>query len=172
MVRDIKRAIVVLLSLVLAASVFGCGAGEASPDAPTVSIYDLRIAMLEADASLPVMVSVSSADESAKDNFLYLSDLDYDKVDGYFLSYAEDGSAYEIAVIAVKDISDVPEAKESLDSHLKGRKDLYRNYSPKDLPLAEAAEIGTNGRYVYLIMCSDAKAVKAAMESTIAGAKH
>ena len=131
-------------------------------------MYDLRTAMLAADASLPDMLSVSSADESAEDNFLYLSELEYEKVDSYFLSYAKDGSAYEIAVIAVKDAADVPEAQRSLERHLDGRKNLYKNYSPEDLPLAEAAEAGASGRYVYLIMCSDVKAVKSAMESIIA----
>ena len=134
-------------------------------------MYDLRVAMTGAAGELPEMLSVSSADDSAKDNFLYLSGLDYDKVDAYFLSYAKDGSAYEIAVIAVKDIADAPEAEQSLESHLDGRKNLYKNYSPENLPLAEAAEIGTNGRYVYLIMCSDVKAVRAAMEETIAESK-
>jgi len=130
-------------------------------------MYDLRTAMLAADASLPDMLSVSSADESAKNSFLYLSDLEYEKVDGYFLSYAKDGSAYEIAVIAVKDVSDAAAAKLSLERHLDGRINLYKNYSPENLPLAEAAEVGSSGRYVYLIMCTDRDAVKSAMESII-----
>ncbi len=170
MVRDMaKRLILIILSVILASSLVACGTGEVSPDAPTVSMYDLRVAMLEADPALPEMISVSSADDSAKDNFLYLSELDYEKVDSYFLSYAKDGSAYEIAVIAVKDAADVAEAKLSLEHHLEGRKNLYKNYSPEDLPLAEAAQVGSSGRYVYLIVCSDVKAVKTAMEKMIAG---
>ncbi len=169
MIRDlVKRASLVVLSVCLAASFTACGgAEEVSPDAPTVSMYDLRTAMLAADGGLPEMLSVSSADESAKESFLHLSDLEYDKVDGYFLSYAKDGSAYEIAVIAVKDPSDAPEAQRSLERHLDGRINLYKNYSPENLPLAEAAEVGSSGRYVYLIMCTDRDAVKSAMESII-----
>ena len=97
-----KRFILIILSVLLAASLVSCGGEGTSPDAPTVSMYDLRTAMLAADPSLPEMLSVSSADESAEDNFLYLSELEYEKVDSYFLAYAKDGSAYEIAVIAVK----------------------------------------------------------------------
>ncbi len=159
--------ILVILSVCLVVSLASCGGEETSPDALTVSMYDLRVAMLSADGGLPEMLSVSSADESAKDSFLHLSDLEYDKVDGYFLSYAKDGSAYEIAVVAVKDPSDAPEARSSLERHLEGRKNLYKNYSPEDLPLAEAAEVGASGRYVYLIMCSDRDAVKDAMEKVI-----
>ncbi len=162
-----KRLLTVILSVLLAVSLASCGGEEVSPDSPAVSMYDLRVAMLAADPSLPEMLSVGSADDSAEDNFLYLSELEYEKVDSYFLSYAKDGSAYEIAVIAVKDAADVPAAKLSLERHLEGRKNLYKNYSPEDLPLAEAAEVGTNGRYVYLIMCSDRDAVKSAMESII-----
>ena len=63
------------------------------------------------------MLNASSAEENAEENFKHISDLDYSKVDSYFVSYSEEGLADEIAVIAVKDPQDVKEAKESLDDH-------------------------------------------------------
>ena len=134
-----------------------------------VSMYDLRVAMLAADESFPEMLSVSSVDGGAKENFRYVSALDYEKVDSYFLSYAKDGAGYEIVVISLKDPSDSGEAVKSLKDHLEARINLYRNYSPADVSLAQSALVGNDGRYAYLIMCSDTGAVKAAMADILHG---
>ena len=64
---------------------------------------------------LPEMLNASSAEKDAEDKFSHISDMDYKKVDSYFVSYSSDGhKADEIVVIAVKDKADVDEAKESL----------------------------------------------------------
>ena len=139
---------------------------EASAEAG-ISMYDLRKAMLAADPALPEMMAVSNSDDKADELFAYLSDLDYSKVDGYFLAYAADGMAYEIAVVALKDEGDVSELKDSLIRHVEGRVNLYKSYAPDQVEKAEDAEIVTNGRYVALIMCDDKEAVKAAFEEGI-----
>ena len=105
--------------MIMVLLVSGCGSKVSSD---TVSMYDLRVAMEAADDSLPTMLNASSTEDSANENFAYFSDLEYDKVDSYFLSYSEDGSkADEIAVIAVKDPADVQEAKKSLEEHKEER---------------------------------------------------
>ena len=161
--------------LILALILCGCGRTEptaatgpettAVPEtqAPMVSLYDLRVAMLAAQPGLPEMLCVSSADENADGLFAYLSDLDYEKVEGFFLAYAADGkTANEIAVVCLKDPADLPALKASLNKHIQGRVDLYRSYAPELVDQAGAAELAVRGRYCALIMCADRAAVKAA----------
>lgn len=132
-----------------------------------ISMYDLRKAMLAADPSLPEMTAVSSADDKADELFAYLSDIDYSKVDGYFLAYAADGMAFEIAVVALKDAADIPELEQSLARHVEGRVNLYKSYAPEQVAPAENAEIVTSGRYAALIMCGDQAAVKTVFRDNV-----
>lgn len=136
-------------------SLVSCGEEKAP-----VSMYDLRVAMLKADDSMPEMLSVSSSDTDCEESFDYLSDMDYSKVESFFLAYSADGSAYEIAVICLKTEADVSECKTSLESHRDSRVRTYENYLPNDAKQAKDTEIVSNGRYVAFIMCKDTKSVK------------
>ena len=107
---DVMKKFLSKLLVIVAMITCGCGS---SRNTEIVSMYDLRVAMEAADDSLPSMLNASSAEENAEENFKHISDLDYSKVDSYFVSYSEEGLADEIAVIAVKDPQDVKEAKES-----------------------------------------------------------
>ncbi|MBO4420116.1 MAG: DUF4358 domain-containing protein [Oscillospiraceae bacterium] len=170
-----KKVIVLLLAAILLLA--GCGQEpeteaktEPTREAvkPMVSMYDLRTAMTAAQPGLPDMTSVSSSDENAEGLFAYLSDLSYDKVEGFFLTYSSDGkTANEIAVICLKDPADLPALEASLKAHIKGRVDLYKTYAPDQVEQASAAEVVTQGRYMALIMCSDRAAVKAAFVSGV-----
>ena len=171
-----KRSISILLTLAaLLTLLCGCGAkdaaktGESTDIAPetAVSMYDLRKAMLEQDKNLPEMSAVSSIDEKADELFTYLSDMDYSKVESYFLTFAADGTSYEIAVVALKQRSDLSELQSSLRKHVEGRVNLYKSYAPEQVARAEGAEIVSSGRYVALIMCDDQAAVKAAFQSGV-----
>ena len=170
---------ILLIALAVCLLLAGCRskpeqARDAAPEtetaaaAPMVSLYDLRVAMLAAQPDLPQMLNVSSSDENAAELFAYLSDLDYDKVEGYFLSYAADGkTANEFAVVCLKDAADVPALEVSLRTHIKGRVELYRTYAPDQAEQAAAAELAVQDRYVALIMCADQAAVKAAFTAGI-----
>lgn len=160
-----KRLTAIALAAILLLFAVSCGKNKEAE--PMVSMYDLRVAMLAADGALPEMTSVSSSDEDAESLFSYLSDEDYSKVEGFFLSYAAEGDSYEIAVVAMRSESDVPEMKASLVKHAAGRVELYKNYKPDQVPRAEAATVITSGRYVALIMCDNADAVREAFEKGI-----
>lgn len=167
-----KKTICLLLALVLLCA--GCARPETptetEPDAaPMVSLYDLRRAMLDAQPGLPDMTAVSSSDENAGELFAYLSDLDYEKVEGYFLAYASDGkTANEFAVVCLKDPADLPALEASLKAHVQGRVNLYKSYAPELVQQASEAEIVPEGRYAALIMCEDRAAVK---EAFLAGVR-
>ena len=141
-----------------------CACGESRE---TVSMYDLRVEMLSAAGKLPDMLSASSSDDNAKSSFSYISDMDYDKVEAYFVSYANELASYEIAVIAVKDASDVSVAADSLKQHAQNRVDFYRSYGVSEVPRAENALVFTDGRYAVLIMTDSNSAVRSAFEDFV-----
>ena len=158
-----KKIISVMLALVVLLQC-GCGGTKTSD---TVSMYDLRQTMEAADKSLPEMLNASSADENAADQFAYISDLDYDKVDSFFLSYAKEGTADEIAVVAVKDENDIDEAKQSLETHRQNRRKLLDQYEPEEVKRIDDGLVFAKDQYAVLIICDDASAVKAAFEKAI-----
>lgn len=153
-VKITKAVGAVLLALCVLLGAAGCGS------APSGDLSALREAMLAADASLPQMKTADSEAEDGERLFGSLSDVDYNKVAHYFLAYAADGSAYEIAVIEAKSPDDMAEIKASLERHLDSRKSLYKNYAPEQLPQAEQARILVKGSRAALIMCADVDAVE------------
>lgn len=152
MMRKIRLCL--LLTVLVICS---CGANNVEE---TVSMYDLREAMLAADPALPDMVSVSDADEDARNLFSYLSDMDYEKVEHYFLSYSAEGKADEIAVITVKNPANAEEAKASLQEHLDSRIKLLKEYEPEEVERLEKGQIFTKKQYAVLIICEDTDKVK------------
>lgn len=111
--------------------------------------------MVSADKSLPEMKVSGSWDENAEKAFSYISDLEYNKIHGFFLAYAADGMAYEIAVVQLKDKSDASAMADSLREHVQSRVQMYKTYEPQQVQRAESAVVKTDGDCVLLIM-SDA----------------
>ena len=171
--KSMKRLSVLLLAAVLILT--GCGPKpqptepetSTEPVKPMVSMYDLRKAMEAAEPDLPEMLSVSSSDEDAANLFAYLSDLDYEKVEGFFLSYAAQGEAYELAVVALKDPADLPALEASLRAHQQDRVLLYKNYAADQVAMAEAAKVVSRGRYGALVMCAHPEAVLEVFEKGV-----
>ena len=153
----------------------GCGSG-----AKTVSMYDLCKTMEAAESSLPDMLYASSADSGSSDddkdktdkntikqNFENISDMEYGKVDSYFVSYSREGKADEITVIAVKDPKDVQEAKESLERHRQNRIKLLQQYEPREVKRMEDGLIFTKAQYAVLIICDHPDGVRKAFENAV-----
>lgn len=134
-----------------------------------VSMYDLRVAMEAADDSLPELLNINSAEDGAKDKFTqHICEMDYDKVAGFFVSYAaEGGLADEIVVVAVKDASDVKEVKELLEKHKENRYHLLEQYEPKEVKRVSDGLVFTDGNYAVLIICDRADAVKKAFSDVV-----
>jgi hypothetical protein len=159
-----RFATLLAAALLLVFALVSCGSSTTS----SVSLYDLQKEMLAADDTLPEMKSVSSSDENAADLFAYLSDMDYDTVSGFFLSYCADGSqADEIAVIELKNSSDKKDMLQSIQDHVEGRVNLYASYGPDQVQRAENALIFDDGNYVVLIISDQQDQVKAAFEDFI-----
>ena len=160
--RWITLALAGVMTLMMLA---GCGGKQQ----PTVSMYDLQKAMLEADKSLPEMQSVNGSSEDAARLFTYLCDLPYDQVEDYFLAYSSAGKADEVAVIAMKDSSKIDAAKKALEAHVQDRVSLYRNYEPEQVARAEKALIFTQQQYAVLIISDGSSSVRQAFQSFVEG---
>ena len=161
---NMKNIIKTALCILTAALVFS--SCTSAGDSPQISMYDLRNAMIQG-VEFGDMTYVSSSDGDAEKSFGYLSDMDYSKIESFFMYYASDGakSADEIAVITVKDGEDPAEALSSLKDHLEYRKSLYRNYGADQLPKLERAVTVSRGNCAALIVCDDNPAVRAGFEN-------
>lgn len=146
----IKRMVCALCAVILAFSLCACGEKTKSID-----MQALENSMVSADKSLPEMKVSGSWDENAEKAFSYISDLEYNKIHGFFLAYAADGMAYEIAVVQLKDKSDASAMADSLREHVQSRVQMYKTYEPQQVQRAESAVVKTDGDCVLLIM-SDA----------------
>ena len=108
--QKITRSVLLICSmLLLAGCLTGCGGRQAADGSDTQAAIDmdaLSKSMLEADTTLPEMVTVTDKDDQAELNFGSFSDFAYDRVASYFHAYAKEGGSEEIAVIELKDAQD------------------------------------------------------------------
>ena len=146
----IKRMVCALCAVMLSLSLCACGEKTKSID-----MQALENSMVSADKSLPEMKVSGSWEENSEKAFSYISDLEYNKIHGFFLAYAADGMAYEIAVVQLKDKSDASAMADSLREHVRSRVQMYKTYEPEQVQRAESAVVKTDGDCVLLIM-SDA----------------
>lgn len=142
-----KRIICIICALAMCLSVCACG-----EKTQKIDMYELQKSMVSADKSLPEMKISGSWDENAEKAFSYISDMEYNKIHGFFLAYAADGMAYELAVVQLKDKSDAGEMEDSLNEHVKTRVRMYKTYEPEQVQRAENAVVKTVGDCVLLIM--------------------
>lgn len=142
-----KRIICVICALAMCLSVCACG-----EKTQKIDMYELQKSMVSADKSLPEMKISGSWDENAEKAFSYISDMEYNKIHGFFLAYAADGMAYELAVVQLKDKSDAGELEDSLNEHVQTRVRMYKTYEPEQVQRAENAVVKTVGDCVLLIM--------------------
>ena len=143
-----KRIICVICALAMCLSVCACG-----EKTQKIDMYELQRSMVSADKSLPEMKISGSWDENAEKAFSYISDMEYNKIHGFFLAYAADGMAYELAVVQLKDRSDAGAMEDSLNEHVQTRVRMYKTYEPEQVQRAENAVVKTVGDCVLLIMC-------------------
>ena len=161
----IKKVFCTMIAMLLCLTIASCG--NESSEVDSVSLYSLQTSMLEADKDLPEMTSVSSSNDNAEDLFAFLSDFDYKKVEGFFLAYSSEGLADEIAVVRLKNKSDVSDMLKTLEDHVEGRKNLYASYQPDQVSRVENALIFDKGNYVVLIISKNQNSIKTSFENGI-----
>ena len=160
--RTFLRAAAALLALLTLFLLAACQSGSADDR----DIYALTDDMRSA-AEWPELLEIRRGDSREQKGFAAVSDMDYDKVDDFDLLYAADGSAYELAVIRLKDESDIKELESSLKRHIESRVSQYRYYDASQVSRAQSAAVAVKGKCAALIMCDDPSAVKAVFDKSM-----
>lgn len=154
-----KKIISIMLVIAIALTFTACS----SKPQKDVSLYDLNKAMSDV-AGFSEMKYASSSDDNAEEVFKNVSDIDYSKVDGYFINYAVNGTgnADEIACIRVKNKNDLTLAVQSLNAHLQRRIGLYSTYDKSQLDKLNNAVVTSHGDIAILIVGDNAKEMEKA----------
>ena len=149
----LKKKITKFIALLLVCSfcIAGCGSKSADNN-KKVDMKKLQESMLNSVEGLDKLEVKSSSDSDAKDTFAILCDMDYDRVDEFFYAYASDAEADEIAVVKLKDKSDVAPLMERLQKHVDQRVTTFQEYEPKLVSVIENAIITRQGVYVAMII--------------------
>jgi hypothetical protein len=163
--KNIKIVSLVIIVVLLS----GCFQGCSGEKAKKVSMYDLKTAMEKVTDKFSDMTYASSEDSNPEEIFENISGMDYSKVDSFFILYATNGTGNsdEIAVIQVKNNSDVTLARQELEAHLQKRTALYSTYDKSQLTKLNAGKIEVEGNCVALIVCDDVQAVSKEFHSFI-----
>ena len=156
-----KRIISLTLILIIILSLFAGCTGNSGKD---ISLYDLGQAMTNASDNLGELSYASSEDAESESVFSNISDMDYSKVKGFFIYYAKEGkgNADEIALINVKNSSDLESARQTLQTHLDKRTALYKTYDKTQLDKLGKAKIVTSSNCAVLIVADDADKIEKA----------
>ena len=160
---------VVFTVLIVALALSACSAQKSD-----ISMYELNKAMCAATDKFTGMKYISTDDGNEEETFSNISKMDYSKVGNFFITYAENGkgNADEIAVIEVKNKSDLIEASDSLNAHLEYRKSLYATYDQSQVKKLEKAKVITYGSIAALIVADDADAIEDAFYNYFSGGEN
>lgn len=162
-----KKYISCVILAAMLTMVSACGTQDtAEQNEKNIPVLQLQETMLAADTTLPKMTKVSSDDDQAELNFTYLTDLSYDMVDSYFYAYATEGTAEEIAVIKLKDKSNVSSMMEAMHEHIAQRQGTFQEYAPEQVGMTEKAVVTREGSYVALIISSKNGMVQKAFQAS------
>lgn len=115
--------------------------------------------------TLPDMIGCGDKDDidtgkDAMDVFEFLCDIDYEKVDEYYISYASDEenpTVEEVFAVKLKDEADVDSAKEELNARIDRRKTQFSTYKPEEVPKLNNAKVEANKNMVILVISNDAQ---------------
>ncbi|KIR01933.1 hypothetical protein P261_00747 [Lachnospiraceae bacterium TWA4] len=87
-----------------------------------INLSDLQAKITSLGDEFSKLSVANSTMSDASTLFINLSDMDYSKVNQYFLLYSSEGKSTEIAVVLLNDSKDTKEMKDSLNKHLEERK--------------------------------------------------
>lgn len=133
---SIKKIVSGILVLSVVFTLAACGGKK--EETGSVDVKALFDQVVAADTQLPEMKTITSSDADADINFTVLCDIEYDRIAEYYYTYAADGSAPEIAVIRVKDKSDVATLMSKLKEHVQDRQGAMAEYSPEQVDMVSA----------------------------------
>ncbi len=148
-----KKIILALATAALACTFCGCGSSESAPNSSeqqsSISIGEKTQNLLN-EVEFPSMVEVEA-----------------DRLDIYY-GIAEDmitefsaficGSGAmpdEFGIFVAKDADTAAEIKSLVEDRISSQKDLYADYTPKELYKFDDSFVNINGNAVYYAICAD-----------------
>ena len=149
-----RRLLPLFLTGLLILALAGCGGNETSP-AQTADMEAMQTALLAADPTLPEMRSITGQVGDAETLFTYVSDLPYEKVDDFLLSYSAEGKADAVKQ-ALQDF--VTHEQMSMEHYLEDQYQIAKAAKVEVLPSGE----------VVLVCCKNSDAVLSAIKTALA----
>ena len=143
------------------------GSNDAGTKKDKVDMKALAEECIAADSSLPAMLTVDSSFDDAARQFAFISDVEYDLVDSFFLAYSESGLADEIVVVKMKDSADTASMQKSLEEHIDDRIKMFSSYQADQVSRVEKNSCYKNGEYVVLIICDGKNKVRKVIDNYI-----
>ena len=143
------------------------GSNDAGTKKDKVDMKALAEECIAADSSLPAMLTVDSSFDDAARQFAFISDVEYDLVDSFFLAYSESGLADEIVVVKMKDSADTASMQKSLEEHIDDRIKMFSSYQADQVERVEKNSCYKNGEYVVLIICDGKNKVRKVIDNYI-----
>lgn len=146
-----KKFLVVVLAFAMIFSFTACGDKNAkNPDVSEI------MNTVKKDIKFDDM-----ADIQKKDIKTYI-DINLDDVDQLNYIIAGDGiTADEVLIVKVKDGADTSDIKSKIEKSRENKKEIFKSYSPEEMPKIESSVLEVKGNYVFYAITSDnAKAKK------------
>lgn len=143
-----KKKRIILPALIMTASLFmfsGCEDDSASEAAKPIK--DITSDVLNCGVDFPEMVEVE------EENFQIKYNLSADDYEEFSLWWAGSGAdADEVCIIKAKDKNKV---KEAVSDRIKGQKNTFKDYVPKQYDKLCKSDVKTKGNYVYWLCTND-----------------
>lgn len=162
-----KKTMYCFLTLLLLISLTACGERQASE--PSYDPEILGESIIESQAGLPSLTSLTS-----KDSYFtaYLCDyylLDGEQVEGGVIYYADGVEASEIAVLLLKEDLIAQAIQSQLLEYLTNRASVFEGYAPQQTALVKKGRVVIHGRYIALLICQDVESAQRAFENCFTG---
>ena len=165
--RSIRYILAAVLTVGLLFMMTACGGGDSATTLKDVPSADLAKAMSEAESSLPDMETLTEEDPEPEIILTSVSDIEFDKVEGFFICYSKEGKADEIVVLKMKDAADAAEAETSLNTHKEKRSSMYATYDPSQVSRVDNGIVFSEGQYAVLIVTDHPTDVQAAFSAAV-----
>lgn len=83
-------------------------------------------------------------------------DINLDEVEQLKYIIAGDGiTADEVLIVKVKDGTDTSDIKSKIEKSRENKKELFKSYSPEEMPKIESSVLEIKGNYVFYAITSD-----------------
>lgn len=156
---NIKRILVLLLSLVLMFSLTACGKDS------VVVLQNVYDALIDDDGNLFQDAQMEKGGKTALETFYYINESDLED----YLIYMDtaSGQAAEVALFEVKDESTIVTIKSLLQDRQNDLKTRFEEYNPTEVSKIENAAIISNGKYIGMVICKDGAKAKEILKNNM-----